>query len=116
MSICVRTLVCDGAIISGLHFAKGEMVVVMDDDLQHAPEDIDKLISHCKLGYDVVYANFILKKQNIQKNIGSWINGKVAQVVVGKPKSVYLSPFKVIRRSIVDEVIKYKGPFPYVMD
>ena len=104
----------DCAVMAGLTFAKGMNVVVMDDDLQHGPEDIPKLIEEMNKGYDVVYANFTKKKQSLMKNIGSWLNGKVAEAVINKPSRIYLSPFKILRIEVVHEIIKYQGPFPYV--
>ena len=52
------------ALMAGLALVKGTYVVIMDDDLQHAPEDIPKLLEEMKKGYDVIYAEFH------NKNIG----------------------------------------------
>ena len=48
----------DSAILAGLNYAKGNFVVIMDDDLQHSPYDILKLYDEAKKGFDVCYANF----------------------------------------------------------
>jgi len=104
----------DNAILQGLKIARGENIVIMDDDLQHNPSNIFNLLNHLKLGFDVVYANFEIKKQAIWKNFGSWFNGKVANIVLGKPDELYLSPFKVITHTLKNEIIKYDGPYPYV--
>jgi len=53
--------------------------------------------------------NFIIKISG-----GSWFNGKIAQLVINKPKNIYLSPFKIIKREVVNEIVKYEGLFPYV--
>jgi len=104
----------DNAIMAGMNHVRGDYIVIMDDDLQHAPEDIPRLYERCREGYDACFANFIVKKQRLWKNLGSWLNGKVAEWMLGKPKAIYLSPFKVIRRDIVNEIISFKGPYPYV--
>jgi len=104
----------DNAIMAGLNHARGNYIVIMDDDLQHSPKDIHRLYNRCKEGFDVCFANFTVKKQHMWKNLGSWLNGKVAEWMLGKPKSIYLSPFKAISRTIVDEIISFKGPYPYV--
>jgi len=104
----------DSALMTGLNYSSGESVIIMDDDLQHNPEDIPTLLSGLEKGYDVCYANFNSKKQSWFKNFGSWFNGKVANVVIKKPKEIYLSPYKAIKREVVDEIIKYDGPYPYV--
>ena len=66
----------DSAILTGLNYARGKWVVIMDDDLQHSPYDIPKLYEEVQKGFDVVYAGFDSKKQKLWKNIGSWFNGK----------------------------------------
>jgi polyisoprenyl-phosphate glycosyltransferase len=104
----------DNAIMAGLNLSNGDYVVIMDDDLQHSPFDIPKLLKKCKEGYDVCYANFESKKQSAWKNAGSWLNGKIAEYIIDKPKNIYLSPFELIKRDLVLEIIKYKGPYPYV--
>jgi len=104
----------DCAIMAGLNNSSGEYVIIMDDDLQHDPKDIPTLLDGLERGYDVCYAFFESKKQSWFKNLGSWFNGKVAEIVIKKPKEVYLSPYKAIRRGVIDEIIKYDGPYPYV--
>lgn len=104
----------DNAIMAGLSYASGGYVVIMDDDIQHSPYDIPELYEACRQGYDVCYANFLKKNQAWWKNLGSWFNGKIADILLDKPKHIYLSPFEIIRKDVVDEVLKYKGPYPYV--
>jgi undecaprenyl-phosphate 4-deoxy-4-formamido-L-arabinose transferase len=104
----------DNAIMAGLSYATGDYSVIMDDDIQHSPYDIIKLYDECRQGYDVCYAHFLKKKQALWKNIGSWFNGKIADVLIDKPGHIYLSPFQIIRKEVVDEILKYKGPYPYV--
>jgi polyisoprenyl-phosphate glycosyltransferase len=105
----------DNAIMAGLKLARGDYIVIMDDDLQHSPADIPKLRSACEeSGADVCYAQFPRKKQAAWKNLGSWFNGKMADKIIGKPDSVYLSPFKIMKGELGREIVKYDGPYPYV--
>jgi glycosyltransferase involved in cell wall biosynthesis len=104
----------DNAIMAGFNAAKGSAIVVMDDDLQHDPDDIGALFSKLQEGYDVVYAKYRHTHQKLWKNLGSWFNGKVAQVVLGKPRDIYLSPYKIIASEVVAEIVRYRGPYPYV--
>jgi polyisoprenyl-phosphate glycosyltransferase len=104
----------DNALLAGLRISKGNFIVIMDDDLQHQPSDIDALYNECKRGFDVCYGNFNKRKQTVLKNAGSDINGKMAQLLAAKPKEIYLSPFKILSRSIVNEIIQFSGPFPYI--
>jgi glycosyltransferase involved in cell wall biosynthesis len=104
----------DNAIMAGMAHASGEFVVVMDDDLQHSPYDIFKLYEKCKEGYDICYGYFASKKQSLWKNVGSKFNEVIAELFLKKPKGLYLSPFKVLRLALVKEILRYKGPFPYI--
>lgn len=104
----------DNAIMAGLRHASGKVVVIMDDDLQHDPGDIASLYSELSKGYDVVYANFERKEQALWKNFGSWFTDRVAVLILGKPKDIYMSPFKAIRRDVVDTIVRYEGPYSYV--
>lgn len=104
----------DSAILTGLNHVSGKYVVIMDDDLQHSPYDIPRLYEEIKKGFDLVYANFEQKKQKLWKNLGSWFNGKISEIVLNKPKGVYLSPFKIIDAKVVEEMCKFNNLFPYI--
>lgn len=104
----------DNALMAGFSHATGEYIVIMDDDLQHSPFDISKLHQKIQEGYDVVFARFKKKKHATWKNLGSWLNGVIAEILIDKPPHIYLSPFKIIRAEVVEEIQKYKGPYPYI--
>lgn len=104
----------DNAIMAGLNAASGQIVIIMDDDLQHDPNDCDELIKKVEGGFDVCYAKFRRNKQAWWKNAGSWLNDKLANVVVGKPHHIYLSPFKAVNGDVAREITNYNGPYPYV--
>lgn len=104
----------DNAIMAGLNRIRGDVAIIMDDDLQHDPADILRLYETAMQGYDVVYAHFERKKQALWKNLGSYMADWLACRVLRKPKDIYMSPFKAIRRGVVEEIIKYGGPFSYV--
>jgi undecaprenyl-phosphate 4-deoxy-4-formamido-L-arabinose transferase len=105
----------DNAILTGLRQARGGCVVIMDDDLQHHPRDIPALLDKLrKERADVVYADFRVKHHRLWKNLGSWFNGKVAEWVIDKPRGLYLSPYKVLRREVAELICRYDGPDPYV--
>ena len=104
----------DNAIMAGLAQASGNAVVIMDDDLQHNPDDVVTLVQKVDEGYDVCYARFETKRQAVWKNLGSWLNDKMANIVIGKSAGIYMSPFKAISGELAEEITKYDGPFPYV--
>ena len=63
--------------------------------------------------YDVVYGHYIEKKHSWFRNLGSRFNDRIATLMLHKPKDLYLSSFKVMNRFLVNEIIKYRGPYPY---
>ncbi len=104
----------DNAILTGLRVARGRFIAIMDDDLQHDPKFLPGLLDEIERGADVVYADFGKKKQKLWKNVGSWINGKIAEFVLDKPKGLYISPYKIIRRELADLICRYPGHAPYI--
>jgi len=102
------------ALMAGFSQAKGEIIVTMDDDLQHSPSDIGALITGIKSGKDVVYASFLKRKHALWKIAGSYLNNIVASYLIKKPKDLYLSPFRAFKASVRDELIRYQGPYVYV--
>jgi len=102
------------AIMAGLRAARGAVVIVMDDDLQHAPEDIGALRAKLGEGYDLCYARFRDPKHAAWKRLGSLIRDLTARALLGVPRGVRISSFKAMRAEIAREIVRYEGPFPYV--
>lgn len=103
------------AVLAGLNYATGDYAVIIDDDFQNPPEEINKLINEAvQHKYDVVYSYYTKKQHSWLKNIGSGFNNLVASWLLNKPRELYLSSFKCLNRFIIEEIIKYKGPFPYI--
>ena len=102
------------AVMCALNHITGDCAVIIDDDFQNPPSEIIHLISELNKGYDVVYSQFDKKEHNRLRNLGSNFNDIIATWLLNKPKNLYLSSFKAMRRDLVEEIIKYQGPFPYV--
>lgn len=103
------------AVMCGLNHAAGDYCVMIDDDFQNPPAEILKLIETAQTGdFDVVYSFYEQKKHSIFRNFGSWLVNQITTWLLEKPKDLYLSSFKLINQSVVKEIIKYKGPYPYI--
>jgi glycosyltransferase involved in cell wall biosynthesis len=103
------------AVMAGLHHARGDYVVIMDDDGQNPPEEVPRLIDHAAShGLDIVYTYSTHKQHHWARNLGSWLNDRVATFMLEKPTDLYLSSFKCLSRFLVGEILKYRGPYPYV--
>jgi glycosyltransferase involved in cell wall biosynthesis len=102
------------AVLAGLSHARGRYVAVLDDDGQNPPEEVARMLEALKSNnFDVVYGHYIEKKHSWFRNAGSRFNDRIATIMLHKPKDLYLSSFKIMNRFLVDEIIKYRGPYPY---
>jgi undecaprenyl-phosphate 4-deoxy-4-formamido-L-arabinose transferase len=103
------------AVMAGLNHVTGDYTVIMDDDFQNPISAVVKLVN-AALGdaYDVVYSFYDNKKHSLFRNWGSWFNDKMANIMLKKPRDLYLSSFKVLNKFLVNEIVKYKSPFPYI--
>jgi polyisoprenyl-phosphate glycosyltransferase len=102
------------AVMCGLKHCQGDCAVIIDDDFQNPPSEIIKLYQELQDGYDVVYSKYREKKHSLFRNMGSRLNDFAANILMDKPKHLYLSSFKIIHRDVLNEIIKYNGPFPYI--
>jgi glycosyltransferase involved in cell wall biosynthesis len=101
--------------LAGLSFARGQYIAMLDDDGQNPPEEVLRMLEKLKRkNYDVVYGHYIKKKHWWFRNAGSWFNDRVATYMLQKPKELYLSSFKVMNRFLVNEIVKYRGAYPYM--
>lgn len=103
------------AVMCGLNWAEGNYCVMIDDDFQNPPEEIIKLVEVARKGdYDVVYTYYKKKEHAFYRNMGSKLVNWITSYLLEKPKSLYLSSFKLIKKEVVREIIRYKGPYPYI--
>jgi glycosyltransferase involved in cell wall biosynthesis len=103
------------AVMAGLRHTMGDYVVIMDDDFQNHPEDAVRLVDEARTrGLDLVYSDYPSREHHWLRILGSRFNGMVANFMLDKPKDLYLSSFKCLSRWLVGEIVKYKGPFPYI--
>jgi glycosyltransferase involved in cell wall biosynthesis len=102
------------ATMAGLVRARGRQIVIMDDDLQHPPAAIPRLLAELDRGYDVCYTRYHNRQHPLWKKVGSKINDVVATALLGKPKGLYLSSFKALDAGVAREIVKYDGPYAYV--
>ena len=103
------------AVLAGLGQARGAYVITMDDDLQNPPEEVVRLWQYAlHNNFDVVYTYYPEKQHAIWRNLGSRFTNWCADVLIDKPKGVYLSSFRCVSAFIVRTILAYGGPFPYI--
>lgn len=103
------------ALMAGFHYVHGDYVVCLDDDGQTPANQVGRLLQALENGYDAVYARYEHKQHSFFRNFGSKINDWMARVMLGKPKELYLSSYFAVKRFIVDEMLRYMNPYPYVI-
>ena len=96
------------ALLCGFTFVKGEFVVTMDDDLQHPPEEIEKLINYLNTNetLDVVIGDYESKKHSWYRNIGSKAANVIMSIAENKKMSLQFTSFRLMRFSIVKEMLE----------
>jgi glycosyltransferase involved in cell wall biosynthesis len=103
------------AVMAGLAFARGDYVITMDDDLQNPPEEVARLVAYARdQKLDVVYTRYRTKQHALWRNLGSRFANWVANLVLEKPKDLYLSSFRCVSAFVVENVLRYQGPYPYI--
>lgn len=111
----VRNFGEHAAVLEGFRHARGHYVVNLDDDLQNPVGEAIRLVEHLrKTDVDVVYSCYEEKKHHWFRNFGSWLTNRMATFLLGKPATLYLSSFRAMTRELVQRVIRYTGPYPYV--
>jgi undecaprenyl-phosphate 4-deoxy-4-formamido-L-arabinose transferase len=102
------------ALMAGFAQAKGEIIISLDDDGQSPADEVFKLIDRLNGGFDAVYGRYSQKKHNIFRNIGTYLNKKMAQFLAGQPKNIGTSSFFAVRDFVVKEMLRYENSYPYI--
>ena len=102
------------ALMSGMRHAAGEIVVCLDDDGQTPGNEVGKLLKKLDEGYDVVYAEYAHKQHAAWRNLGTVVNNRMTEIMLGKPKELTITSYFAMKRFIVDEMLIYKNCYPYV--
>lgn len=103
------------AIMAGFAQVHGDIVVVLDDDMQCPPEEMFKLVDRLVAdGLDIVYAYYPQREFAAWRNWGSafntWCTRKFARV----PSDLQINNYYAVKRYVVDEALKYTNPYPYI--
>lgn len=103
------------AVLEGCRRARGEIIVTMDDDLQNPVDEAVRLLRHLReSGAEVVYSQYRTKQHSLLRNAGSQLVNACATFLLGKPHDLYLSSFRAMSSALVERIITYRGPYPYI--
>lgn len=102
------------ALMAGYRYAKGDIVIQMDDDGQCNPVGILPLVDKIREGYDVVFAEYPEERKSRFRIIGSEFNRRMCISLINMPEGLHPTSFVAYRRFVVDEMVKYDKPYPYI--
>lgn len=104
------------AIMCGFKYAGGNFILTMDDDLQHPPTEIVKLIDTIRNNpdVDVVIGRYDTKKHNFIRNFGTAVMNKISAYIFNRDSNLKLTSFRIIRRHVVEAVLEAQTITPRI--
>jgi len=102
------------ALLAGIRAAQYETIVTIDDDLQHPPEEIPKLLDKLDEGYDVVYGTPETEQHGLLRDLASQITKMAFQTAMHVDIARNVSAFRAFRTRLRDAFAQYRGPYPSV--
>lgn len=97
------------AIMAGLQYTEGELIIGMDDDMQNHPSQIPLFLKKIQEGYDIVFGVFKERKFSAVKNITGAVSRFMLWKLLDRPKDIQMSSFWCCRKYVRDEVVRYDG-------
>jgi glycosyltransferase involved in cell wall biosynthesis len=91
------------ALSAGFHEAKGDVVIAMDGDLQHAPEDIPALLAKIDEGYDIASG---WRKERVDNPLTRKVPSRIANWLMAKASGIELRDFGTTFKAYRAEVLK----------
>src|SRR5205823_7859295 len=99
------------ALLCGIRAAKYEVIVTMDDDLQHPPEEIPRLLEQLEQGFDVVYGAPKSERHGFMRALASRITRLALGSAIGMDLARNVSAFRVFRTQSREAFARYQTPF-----
>jgi glycosyltransferase involved in cell wall biosynthesis len=102
------------AILCGFNFSRGELVITMDDDQQHPPEEIAKLLAtYAETQSDVVYGLPVDRQHGKLRSAGSLLTRRSSKYF-GDNETGEGSSFRLITREVVDKIKLHNQTFMFI--
>lgn len=98
------------AVLAGIRASRGRVVVTLDDDLQHPPEEVPRLLAALAEGFDVVYGVPIVRPHGVWRNASSSLVKAAMKSVLGAHVAPDIGPFRAFRRELRRSFSEYRSP------
>ncbi len=102
------------ALLCGIRAARNQIIVTMDDDLQHPPAEIPKLLVPLDNGYDVVYGTPQREQHGIWRDMASRITKLALKSAMGSEIASKVSAFRAFRTDVRSAFLDYRSPLASV--
>ena len=99
------------ALLCGIRAVQYSVIVTMDDDLQHPPEEIPKLLEVLDQGYDVVYGRPAQEQHGFLRDLASFTSKLALQNMMGAEIARQVSAFRAFRAEVARAFAHYEGSF-----
>jgi len=99
------------ALLCGIRAARHGVIITMDDDLQHPPEEIPKLLEVLAGGCDVVYGTPEQEQHGFGRDVASWMTKLTLQNVMGAEIARKVCAFRAFRAQVAKAFAHYEGSF-----
>lgn len=99
------------ALLCGIRSARGEVVITLDDDLQHPPEELPVLLQKFGEGHDVVYGAPLAQTHGLFRNFASQVTKWVLSGAMGAETAGQVSAWRVFRTSLREAFADYRSPY-----
>lgn len=103
------------ALLCAMKNSSGKYVITMDDDFQHSPDEIPRLVAKIKeTNCDCVIANYAHKEHNGFRKLGSKFANFLSHKIYKKPKNITSNSFRIMKRDLAVALTSYRGKFPQI--
>ena len=104
------------ALLCGFAHVKGDFVVTMDDDLQHQPEELPKMINVMRERDDVdaIIASYEGRQHGFIRKLGTKFSVWATSKMLGKDPDLQITSYRLIRRFLVDAMVKTNTYLPQI--
>ena len=98
------------ALLCGIREAEGNVIITLDDDLQHPPEEVPKLVSKLSDEFDVVYAPPEQEQHGLLRDLASQITKLALQGAMGASNARQVSALRAFKTRLRDAFSEYRSP------
>jgi glycosyltransferase involved in cell wall biosynthesis len=102
------------ALLAGIRAAQYDVTITMDDDLQHPPEELPKLIQALTPEFDVVYAPPLQEQHGLLRDVASVVTKTALQGAMGAEIAQKSSAWRIFRTKVRDAFADYRSPLASV--